>query len=101
MFTTTLNTQGPRPIQGSAERLLNVLLTERERKRGSWGTHCVDKYVTNLLVDIPMIDSVSKAVEESLMEVVDFWNLVEDVLDKAGIGKTSCLRLFQRLQVNL
>ena len=56
--------------------------------------------LTNLLVDIPMIDSVCKVVEESLMEVVDFWNLV-DVLNKAGIGKTSCLRLFQRLQVNL
>ena len=48
-----------------------------------------------------MLDPVPKAIEKSLMEIVNLWYLIEDVLDEAWICNTCRLGSFERLQVNL
>ena len=53
---------------------------EREREREKL-TYRVDKYVTNLLVNVPMFNPVPQAIQKPFVEVVNFWDLVEYVLD--------------------
>ena len=79
----------------------NYAERQRERKGAEEYTHCVDKNVPNLLVAIPVLDPVPETIEKSLMEVVNFWYLIKDILDEAWICNTGCLGPIQRLQVHL
>jgi hypothetical protein len=48
-----------------------------------------------------VLDPVPKTIEKSLVEIVNFRYLIEDVLDEARVCNTCRLRSLKRLQINL